>query len=452
MLSFNKGNTSCLPANFGLFYPVSMQKKETRQKFISNIYPITSMVLPDKTLFEMAYDLENKKTSLIKWHSETIETAPSFKLENNWKIVPYQPENPLLYNQIILFPKETLEYTDNEILISQIQSFIHRYVDLSETFELVATYYVLLTWVYDTFNEIPYLRVRGDYGSGKTRFLLTVGSLCYKPIFASGASTVAPLFHILDQVGGTLVLDEGDFRFSDATADIAKILNNGNAKGFPVLRCEKINQREFSPRAYTVYGPKIVASRHDYEDMALESRFITEDVGLTGVRDDIPITLPKSFQEEAQELRNKLLLWRFRNFGRPRYPEAHVDPKIDRRISQIFAPLLSLAADPEIRGIFSRLAREKSDEIRSDRGFQTEADVLSAIRTCLKDENFSISAITQTFITQSGMAYERSITAKWIGSVIRKKLRLRTRKKHGVYVISENQKQKLKRLFGRYNV
>ena len=429
-----------------------MQKKEKKQKAISNIYPITSLVLPDKTIFEMAYDFENKKTSLIKWHSGKIEEVPSFKLAQDWKIVPYQPQNPLLFNQIILFPKEVQEYTDSEILIGQIQSFVHRYVDVSETFELVATYYVLLTWIYDTFNEIPYLRVRGDYGCGKTRFLQTVGSICYKPIFASGASTVAPLFHILDQVGGTLILDEGDFRFSDETADIAKILNNGNAKGFPVLRCEKINQREFSPRAYSVYGPKIVASRNDYEDMALESRFITEDVGLSGVRDDIPITLPKNFQEEALGLRNKLLLWRFRNYSRPRFPEAHVDPKIDRRISQVFAPLLSLVTDPEVRGIFSRLAREKSNEMRSDRGFQLEADVLTAIQVCMEKETPSISAITQTFIKQSGVAYDRQITAKWIGAVIRKKLRLRTRKMHGVYILSENQKQKLKRLFRKYNL
>jgi hypothetical protein len=324
-------------------------------------------------------------------------------------------------------------------------------VDVSETFELVATYYVLLTWIYDTFNEIPYLRVRGDYGSGKTRFLLTVGSICYKPIFASGASTVAPLFHILDQVGGTLVLDEGDFRFSDERADIAKILNNGNAKGFPVLRCEKINQREFSPRAYTIYGPKIVASRNDYDDFALESRFISEDVGFSGVRDGIPVTLPNTFQAEAQELRNKLLLWRFRNYARPRFPEAHADQKLDKRISQVFAPLLSLITNQDIRAQIARLARDKSDEIRSDRGFQLEADVLLAIRGCLPQQAPTISAITQAFIKQSGMAYERQITPKWIGSVIRKKLRLRTRKKNGVYVLGENQKKRLKRLFDKYN-
>lgn len=429
-----------------------MNNQENKQKTVSNIYPLTSLVSPDQSLFEMIYDPENRKTGLIKWKDGQMETASFFKLEENWKITPYRPENPLLQQRIILFPKEVLEYSDDDTLIGQIQSFIHRYVDVSETFELVATYYVLLTWVYDTFNEIPYLRVRGDYGSGKTRFLLTVGSICYKPIFASGASTVAPLFHILDQVGGTLVLDEGDFRFSDERADIAKILNNGNAKGFPVLRCEKINQREFSPRAYTIYGPKIIASRNDYDDFALESRFITEDVGLTGVRSDIPITLPKNFQEEAQELRNKLLLWRFHNYARLRFPEAHDDKKLDKRISQVFAPLLSLIADQDIRAQVARLAREKSDEIRSDRGFQMEADVLSAIRVCLSDEAPTISAITQAFMKQSGIAYDRPITPKWIGSMIRKKLRLRTRKKNGVYVLGEGQKNKLKRLFGKYNL
>src|SRR5205085_10842443 len=127
-----------------------------------------------------------------------------------------------------------------------------RYVDVSPLYEKLASYYVLLSWVYDGFNELPYLRLRGDYGTGKTRFLLTVGSLCYKPIFASGASTVSPLFRIIDAIQGTLVIDEGDFRLSDERAEIVKILNNGNARGFPVLRSEVTSSREFNPTAYTV--------------------------------------------------------------------------------------------------------------------------------------------------------------------------------------------------------
>ena len=112
---------------------------------------------------------------------------------------------------MILLPSGPEEYGSEAELVAEIQAYIHRYVDLSPQFERIASYYVLFSWLYDGFNELPYLRVRGDYGSGKTRFLLVVGSLCYKPVFTTGASTVSPIFHILDAFRGTLVIDEARF-------------------------------------------------------------------------------------------------------------------------------------------------------------------------------------------------------------------------------------------------
>src|SRR5262249_21524151 len=196
-------------------------------------------------------------------------------------------------------------------------------------FETIASSSVLMTWLYEDFNELPYLRVRGDPGSGKTRFLLTVGALCYKPIFASGASTVSPIFHILDAFRGTLIIDEGDFRWSDEKADIVKILNNGNVKGIPVLRTEESAQREFNPRAFQVFGPKLVATRGYYADRALESRFITEEMGSGRLRTDIPINLPSAYREEALRIRNKLLLYRFRNVGKLTADPRLIDPAIE---------------------------------------------------------------------------------------------------------------------------
>ena len=58
--------------------------------------------------------------------------------------------------------------------------------------------YVLLAWVYDACNELPYLRFRDDYGTGKTRALLVIGSLCHQAFFACGVSTVSPIFPPLD--------------------------------------------------------------------------------------------------------------------------------------------------------------------------------------------------------------------------------------------------------------
>ena len=49
-----------------------------------------------------------------------------------------------------------------EELVADIQAFLYRYVDLSPLFAKIASYYVLLTWVHDAFNEVPYLRLRGE--------------------------------------------------------------------------------------------------------------------------------------------------------------------------------------------------------------------------------------------------------------------------------------------------
>ena len=63
-------------------------------------------------------------------------------------------------------------------------------------------------------------------------------------------------------------------------------------QGFPVLRSEATKTREFNPRAYRVYGPKLIATRGYFEDRALESRCLTEEMGQAKLRDDIPINLP----------------------------------------------------------------------------------------------------------------------------------------------------------------
>jgi hypothetical protein len=302
--------------------------------------PTVSAALDDGRILEMVFRPKEKRTAFVLWQDEKWSFETSLSLNFFHRLVPYSPNNNLIKNEVVLLPSEPEEYGSEEELLAEVQAFIHRYVDVSPLFEKIASYYVLFSWIHDGFNELPYLRLRGDPGSGKTRFLLTVGSLCYKPIFASGASTVSPLFRILDAFRGTLIIDESDFRLSDEKAEVVKILNNGNAKGFPVLRSEPSGKGEFNPRAYHVFGPKIVATRGFFEDRALESRFLTEEMGQNRLRDDIPINLPSSYKEEALHIRNKLLLFRFRNLKKSRITEDLVDRSIEPRLNQIFVPLL----------------------------------------------------------------------------------------------------------------
>src|SRR5437867_1773498 len=414
--------------------------------------PTVSTVLPDSSLVEMVYQ-ENRTLFCV-----SKDGAFRYEMNlavNGQRLVPYSPRNNLLTNEVVLFPSEPVEYDSESKLVECIQTFIHRYVDISSLYEQIASYYVLFSWVYDAFNELPYLRLRGDTGSGKTRFLLTVGSLCYKPIFASGASTVSPLFRILDSMRGTLIVDEGDFRFSDEKAELVKILNNGNGRGFPVLRSESVSGREFSPRAYTVFGPKLIATRGYFQDRALESRCLTEETSGRKLRDDIPINLTADYKREALELRNKLLMFRFRNFGKRAVDPTLVDRSIEPRLAQIFVPLLSVIEDAGGREALRQVAREYHKELVADRGMDMEAQVLEIIQELqlLSDgSGITIKEIASRFIEQHGEDFERKVTPHWIGQIVRRKLQLRTERRREGYVIAPSEKAKLARLFEKYGV
>ena len=418
--------------------------------------PTISTVLDRKTLVELLYDPFDKRTLLAisdragQWHVEDSVSGQSGQ-----RLVPYRAGNNLIKHGVVLFPSEPEEYGSTEELLGDIRVYIHRYVDLSDRFELIAAHYVLLSWVHDRFNELPYLRLRGEYGTGKTRFLFTVGSICRTPIFASGASSVAPLFHLLDRFRGTLILDEADFRFSDAKAEIAKILNNGNVKGFPVLRCESKNGREFNPRAFQVFGPKLIAMRGQFDDQALESRFITETSGSRTLRSDISINLPEEQRWEALRLRNKLLAFRFRNYHGYDGCEVSIGNDIEPRLNQILSPLQAVMDDNQAREALKTIAREFHDRLQSERDASLEAQLLIIIRLLAETDaktGIAIREITAIFNRSFGKDFPRKATAKWIGGLIRRRLNLKTEKSHGIFVVAPAEQAKLALLYERYGV
>jgi hypothetical protein len=430
--------------------PAEPTKEEEKARLI----PTASAVLRTGEMVEMVYEPDEHRTRLVcgtadDWrYEDAVQTRPGERL------VPFSPGNNLLVHEVVLLPSEPAEYGEERELLARIRSFIHRYVAVSEVFEELSAYYVLLTWLYDCFHELPYLRVRGDYGSGKTRFLLVVGSLCYKPMFASGASTTSPLFRIMDAFRGTLILDESDFRLSDERAEVVKILNNGNARGFPVLRTEVNRAKEFDPRAYIVFGPKIVATRGYFEDRALESRCLTEDMGQEHLRGDVPLNLDDSYKEEARQLRNQLLLYRLRNYGKGRdlvsLPERGIEP----RLRQIFAPFFALIDDAAARERVLELLKSYQRDLVADRSLLLEARILETIKALLASgkDRLQVSDITRELLVRYSSEFERQVTAKWVGATLRKRLGLKANKSHGVFVLGPGELRKLPALYEKYGL
>lgn len=425
------------------------------QKNLYKTRKVVSECLTNGTMIEMVYDRENKRTGLACLEAGNISINHSYQLPAGEKLEPIPATNNLIKHGALLLAEKPVPYASVSQLIADIQAYIYRYVDISDHFRQIASYYILLTWVYDAFNEIPYLRLRGDFGSGKTRALLVIGSLCHKAFFASGASTVSPIFHTLDTFRGTLVFDEADFRFSDEKNELVKIFNNGNVRGFPILRTAITIQREFDPRAFHVYGPKIVAMRKSFADPALESRFLTEEMGQSSLRRDIPINLPDIQQEEALALRNQLLMYRFKMLPTIKVNDSLLDPSLSPRLNQILIPLLSIIDDDRLRNGIREAVRSFDQKLYAERSASMEAGVLEIIQELYQhggSGSIPVSQIASIFISRFSTEYQHPITVRIVGGVLRKRLHLVTYKSHGIYVLPVTEKSKVAELCIRYGV
>jgi hypothetical protein len=403
----------------------------------------TSIVTND-ALYEMVYDTLNNKTSFFK--IDRFRKLECFITEVEIDGIKYKPLPPtynLVDKGVILFPSQATPYESEEEILKEIQTFIHKYLDVSEVFEQIATYYVLFTWMFDRFNEVPYLRALGDFGSGKSRFLQAIGILCYKPVFTGGATTPSPIFRIINEVKGTLIIDEADFKFSDMTSEIVKILNTGYQKGMPVLRSE--GKGTFEVKAYDVFCPKIVATRETFSDKALESRFLVEEMGAGKLRADIPRTLDEDFYQDARYIRNKLLMWRLKNYFEPINHNQDLIEGIHPRLNQIVMPLLSIIKDNAIRDRLRTFIIKYNSELVADRGLSWESDIVFAILKLEHDTKASevtVKQITMEVNREIDIS-DDTLKARKVGWYLRARLQLKPYKTRKGFVLSfkENRKR-----------
>ncbi len=420
-----------------------------REKDAEIIISTSGFVL-DGILYEEIYDPSNSPPGVFVCLKDDgdMELVTEVK-DGIRKYIPYIPldDNDPLSTGAVKLPTFCEDYGTEKDLVREIQDHIHRYVDVSPRFERFSAWYVLLTWLYDRVNTIPYLRVLGDTGTGKSRFLDVVGGLCYKPCMVSGAVTPAPIYRMIRQWKGTIILDEADFRDSNEKNEVIKILNCGFERGRPVIRCRQndVETLQFLP----TYCPKVIATRRPFEDKALESRCLTERMIETS-RKDIPDVLPSEFYEEQEELRNKLLMFRLRNYNSidPRKIQeidlGDIEPRL-RQATRSFASLFS--GIPDMLNEFRDFLRKYNEELVEERSETIEGMIVNAIFS-LKEEGYErITSSDIAFRVKERFGIER-ITPQSVGKYLKSLGIERKRDRDQRYIIwKENLMNKLGRRY-----
>ena len=349
----------------------------------------TEMVAPngfiDEHLFEMVYEEDREKgprtAFAVRYPDGRISTVARLETEN-YRISPFDPHNSLLSARVVRLPTKPETYTSEATLLADIQEFVHKYVDTPEHVERLASYYIMMTWVYDCFYVLPYLRARGDSDSGKSRFTEVVGELCMRAIFVTGSTTPSPVFRLMTLWNGmTLVMDEADLPHSETSADWVQMFNTGYKDGFAILR-SVVKNGEIMPEAFSGFGPKIINMRGKFTDDATESRCLTwETASGRGIRGDIPRYMDRDvFIKEARELRNKLLMFRLRNRQDVVVDYNHEGTKhLPGRLVEITVPLMSISKDPQFKESVMDFMARMNDKAIGDRQSTLEAKILEAI-------------------------------------------------------------------------
>ena len=391
----------------------NIEKKEEEERKKNTRY--TSLYIDkEKHLFcEQIYD---GKENLFCCYNTEKKNLFHLKEIYEGKLI-YKPIiDEEVQKKAILLPSDAEEYKDDKTLDEEIKAFIRKWLDIPENVLQFAIWNIKRSWVYERFHTLNYLRALGDTGQGKTRFLDTLGYIHYKPLFTSGATTPAPIFRMIDKWRGTLIIDEADFKQSDESQDIIKIINQGYEKGKFIMRCDQNDAKQI--QFFDPYCPKILATRKSFTDKATESRCITQ-VMIGTNREDIPLNLNEEFFKETQTIRNKLLMWRINNYYDIQ-PNITIDldiQNLEPRLRQITSSFISLFKNDEQQlDEFKALILKQQEDLISERQESFDGQIVKAIHELLEEEKNNISA--QDIIEQADLTNKsgKSLHARAINS------------------------------------
>ncbi len=383
--------------------PVETSYLETEDYILEQIKSTTHTTLTTLTTYN-EYIVYNKKTG---------STTQQKSFEYGGKL--YIPiVDKLLEKGAVILPSGVEEYNDNESLIQEIRDFFFKYFEVKGFLGEFLPFLILFYWVYEKFPFVPYVSFTGLTGTGKTTAMEVFGSICYKPIDASGSITMSPIFRVASTWRGTLMLDEFDAS-GDSYREMILFLKSG-VSNKAVLRTEGDAKKEVN--AFLVKAPKIFTSEKPMSDAGLQSRTIV--VKMEKNKRKIPLYRLNNYLEGAEHIRNKLLLWRLRNLNKINLEDIEygVDAliKFDRRVQQVITPIYYLS-DEKTKKSIEEFAKEQQEETFRERRDAIDGQIFEVI---IRNYKAGVLTSLKSISEEMNKNTKYPVTEKKIGSTVRK--------------------------------
>jgi hypothetical protein len=135
-----------------------------------------------------------------------------------------------------------------------VRFILEEYIAMTPREYIAAALWVLHTHLFDRFTISPRLAFTSPVrGCGKTTALAVIEQLAYRPERMDGA-TPAVLFHIIDRLHGTLLVDEADNLGLNVNGILRAVLNSGHRKGGSIRRVIK-----GAPKKFSTFAPMAIA-------------------------------------------------------------------------------------------------------------------------------------------------------------------------------------------------